>query len=342
MKSLITLFSAAVSIGAAAQSVPALPGKITPGAKDTSYFVCQVASINEDETTRYMSGKRSNLWTLAAVGGKFEAISFDNVRVMAADVNAARADLYAFYQQHAAAAYIRSPIYDSKGKKSIGSVVESCEADASRATAVRLTSAPKESYVKLDSDGDYAIFALKQLKPLLADDKLALMYGSFKKSSDAFEAQELTAKHAQTIKGLMAKASTSKFVQLHGLIKIPVFSFDSGTFNLSELKRYVDSYSYSFTPGNPLVQRERMPVFSIATPVSMMAYKPNSVEEAKLIERERAAAYDGLHLVSYVQVSDAQVVNGTYGNFNVKVNGTLAQVDVLGKKGNVLFSMSVK
>lgn len=339
-KRLLSIFCATFSIGAAAQSVPPLPGKIAPGAKDTNYFICRVTSINEDDDTRRMSGKRYNLWTKAAVGGKFEVTSPDSVRVMAPDVNTARVDLYAFYQQYAAAAYIRSPLYDNKGKKSIGSVVEACEADASRATSVSVASAPKDSYIKLDSDGDYAIYALKQLKTPLPDDKLVLMYGNFKKSSDAFEAQEALAKHAQNIKGLMAKASPSKLIQLHGLIKIPAYSFESGSFDLSDLKRYVDSYSYSFVPGNPLVQRERMPAFSIATAASTVAYKPKSVDEAKLIERERAAAYEGLHLVSYVQVGTAEIVNGTYGNSNVKINGVLAYAEVLGKKGNVLFTIT--
>jgi hypothetical protein len=49
-----------IAAQALAQNIPPLPGPITPSAKDSETFLCDVSSINEDVINR-----TSNLWTTA-------------------------------------------------------------------------------------------------------------------------------------------------------------------------------------------------------------------------------------------------------------------------------------
>ena len=326
-----------VAMSAIAQSVPPLPGKIEPGAKDTNYFVCSVYSINNDSQARSMYGSTKNLWTEAVKGGKFELVSPSDVRVMAANVEAARNDIYAFYQKYAAAAFVRSPEYDSKGQKAIERVVQKCEPDSSRATNVKITNVSKDKFINLESDLDHVSYAVKQLKTPVADEKLAFMFDPRSLPSDVFERKEQIAKRAAKARELVQKANNSKFVKLSGSIKIAPFSFDSNSFNLADLKDFVGAYQYSIKPESPgqFQSFVSLPVYEVTVPASMMAYKPSSTDEAKLIEKERVAGE--LKLISYIQVSDAEFLDP-----KVKVKGVLSKIDVLNKKGAVLFSLSAK
>lgn len=318
-----------------AQSVPSLPGKIEPDVKDTSYFVCSVYPVNNDLMARNMTGSDVNLWTEAVKGGKFELIKSSSVRVMAPNAEAARNDLYAFYQKYAAAAFIRGPGYD-KGGREMKSVIEKCEPDSTRATNVNITSTSKDKFIALNLDLDHVSYATKLLKTPLEDEKLTTMFFSNDLPLDAFERKDLLVKRAAKARELIQKADDSKFVKISGSIKIPSFSFESNSFTLANLKDFVEAYRYLHKPDSGrYISVVTMPVYEVTIPASMMAYKPASVEEAKLIEKERAEPE--LTLISYVQVSGAE-----FEKNRVRVKGVLSKIDVLNTKGTLLFSLSAK
>lgn len=65
--------------------------RIEPGPQDTRDYLCNVSQINWD-------GSGGNLWTRTARGGKFQAVSARQVRVVSSSPEAAARELYGFYQ----------------------------------------------------------------------------------------------------------------------------------------------------------------------------------------------------------------------------------------------------
>lgn len=330
---------AAFTSTAWSQTIPPLPDRIEPGMNDKSYFLCSVTSINDDPQARSLYGKTTNLWTKAVKGGKYELVNPTLVRVMAPNAEAARKDIHGFYQAHAAAAYVRSPLYDSKGQKSIEAVVSKCEPDTSRATNVTLSTVAKSGYRKLGTDIEHLAFAMKIAAKPASDEKLAGWYDLSSLPADVFEKQDAIKKRAAEVKAAIAAVPAGKNIVLTGEVTIQAYSFDAQTFAVQQLQGAVSQYSYSFKTvnGRPVQQRQ-LPTFDITVPAALNAYKPASVDEAKRIEKVRAANGGRLVLTSYIQATESRIGRDD----KPEVLGTLAGIEVADKQGNVLFSHFTK
>ena len=251
---------------------------------------------------------------------------------MAPDLDSARKDIYSFYQKYAASAYVRSPLYDTKGLKSIDSVVRKCEADSSRAVNVNISTVGNAAYRKLDSDVDHLVFAVKILKNALSDEKLAILMDETSLPTDVFDRKEQISKRSSSLKGLVNKLPNTKNIKITGEIDLKPYSFETNSFELTNLKRNVSTYSYSYKPTVPVGK----PTYDIIIPASMMAFKPSSIDEAKMIEKYRSS--NKFQLTSYIQASDSDIgPNGT-----LQVKGVLATIEVSDGKGKTLFTMSAK
>lgn len=321
------------------QTIPPLPDRIEPAAADKSYFLCRVASINEDMQSRSLYGKTSNLWTKAVKGGKYELVNPTLVRVMAPNVEAARKDLHGFYQAYAAAAFVRSPLYDNKGRKSVEAVVEKCDPDTSRASNVPLATVAKGGYRKLGTDIENLAFAVRVSAKPFGDERLAAWYDSAGLPADVFEKQEAIRKRADLLKAAVASVPAGKNIMLTGEVRIDAYSLESQTFGIQDLQVAASRYAYTFkTVNGRQLQFVQLPNYDITVPAALNVYKPASVDEAKRIEKARAAAGGNLVLNSYIQATES--VMGREGK--PEVRGTLAGIEVLDKQGNVLLSNFAK
>lgn len=313
-----------------AQNIPRLPEPIQPGSRDTAYFICEVTNVNEDIM---QSSRRNNFWTLAATGGKFQAVSPTVIRVMSDSVENAISDLFSFYKKNAAAAFIRSPWYDRGTRLNAKSLVKRCEADPSRATTLDLKSVPLSEYKLLTSDLDHNLNFIRLSKTALTDEQVTGLTREKPLSQDAFTRREEIQKSATIARSASAKAA-GPYIALEGGLLLGDYSFEKGTFDLSRLKQSAEKYTYSSKRSSMVAPPPR---YELKVSAKMLEYKPTSIEEAKKIERARAE-HPRMKLLTYVQISDAKIER----NVNPVINGTIAAIEVRDEKNELMFTMRVQ
>ncbi len=310
---------------AVAQTIPPLPGPIEPGAKDIETFICTVSSINED----FMDRSR-NLWTTAARGGKFHALSPISLRVKSESAQKAMADVFGFYRKYAAAAYVKSPMYDKGTQRTQEFVVSKCEVDASRATNVALKALSTDAYKLLRTDQEHIFNYLKLNKTAINDEQLASLVSNKPFSTDGFERRDQIQKAATTARIEMKKAPVQNII-LEGNFHLGGYDFEKNTFDLSTLKPSAEKYMYEAEQGSMV----RLPSYKLTVPAKFLAYKPQSIEEAKKIERARnQSSY--MQLKSYIQVTGA-----SYGQ-GVLINANIARIEVRTREGQLLFTANAQ
>ena len=329
-KRLLILMAIGLTNNANAQDIPPLPGAIPPGARDTSYFVCNVANVNED--IMQMSG-RGNFWTRAATGGKFHAVSPIVVRVTSESKLTATQDLYSFYKQYAAAAFIRSPWYDRGTRLNLQSLVKSCEIDTSRVTNTNLKAVPLDEYKLLKNGQEHSLNFVKLTKVPLSDETVAKLTLDKPLSSDAFtrrEQIETAAKYTRTA----AASAAGPYIILEGTLFLGEYSFEKNSFDLEKLQQSAQKYAYLSKTGS---FASMPPPYELSIPAKMSAYRPSSIEEAKKIEKARSEL-PYMKLRSYVQITDAKVDS----NGNLVFKGTVAAIEVRNTQGVLMFTLRVQ
>lgn len=325
LKNFLIASSLLITAQVFAQNIPPLPGPIAPGPKDSETFLCDVASINEDPINR-----SSNLWTSAARGGKFEALSPLKIRVMSSSESAAAFDVYDFYKKYAAAAFIRSPMYDRGTRLTQKFVVSKCVVDASRATKVVLQPALITSYKKPVTEKDHLLIFLALNKSPLSDEQIASIFSDQPFSSDAFERRDQIKNLAASAKAESKKAQ-HRFIILEGDLELGRYDFDKNSFDLPMLKRDAERYTYqAVTQGKKIP-----PNYELTVPAALLIYNPKSIDEAKKIERARSKS-QRTKLKAYVQLKDATNAGGP------TINATIATIEVYSENSELLFRKSAQ
>jgi hypothetical protein len=323
MLKILTIISGALLLTHAhAQNIPPLPGPIAPGPQDTETFICDVSSINEDFIDR-----SSNLWTTAARGGKFQALGPIRLRVKSQSETSAAAEVFDFYKKYAAAAYVKSPMYDRGTRLTQKYVVSKCVVDSTRATKTNLKNIPLSTYKSLATAQDHIINFLAINKTQLTDEQIATLVSPTHFSSDAFERREQIQKTAALAKDA-AKKSPSRYIILEGSIFLGDYNFEKNNFDLAQLKSSAEKYTYQAPRGSAT----HTPTYNLTVPARLVAYTPSSIDEAKKIERARTKS-PYMKLKTYVQLDDATYSQGTV------VTGTIAAIEVTTGAGEFLFKL---
>lgn len=302
-----------------AQTIPPLPGPIPPGPQDTETFICDVSSINEDFIER-----SRNLWTTAARGGKFQALGPIKLRVKSQSESTAAADVYGFYKKYAAAAYVKSPMYDRGTRLDQKHVVSACVVDATQATKTNLKRVPLADYKQLVTAQDHIINYLSLNKAALTDEQIATLVSPTPFSSDAFERREQIQKTASSARKTASKAPSRNII-LQGVILVGNYNFDKNSFELTQLKQSAEKYVFQAPP----TSTTQTPAYRLTVPAKLTTYTPKSVDEAKKIERARNK-HPYMKLKTYVQLEDAN-------SQDTVVKGTIAAIEVLADEGEPLF-----
>jgi hypothetical protein len=314
-----------IAAQALAQNILPLPGPITPGAKDSETFLCDVSSVNEDATNR-----TSNLWTTAARGGKFQAVSPLKIRVMSESEVSAASDVYAFYKKYAAAAYIKSPMYDRGTRLTQKFVVGRCTIDSSRATVVKLQTIALNEYKKPITEKDHLLIFLAFNKSPISDERIAEIFSDEILSIDAFERREQIEKSSKLAKSESKKAH-NRFLILESDLELGPYDFEKNTFKLHDLKNSAERYAYkAVTDG-----KKTPPSYELTVQAALLTYTPKSIEEAKRIERARNKS-QRLNLKTYVQISEASNSRGPL------IKATVAAILVHSQNGELLFVKNAK
>ena len=307
-----------------AQNIPPLPGPITPGPQDTETIICDVSSINED----FIEPSR-NLWTTAARGGKFQALGPIRLRVKSQSEATAIAEVFGFYKKYAAAAYVKSPMYDKGTRLTQKYVVSGCVVDATQATKTNLKNVPLTSYKQLITAQDHIINFLALNKARLTDEQVATLVSPTPFSSDAFERREQIQKVSAAARK-EANRTPTRYIILEGMILVGNYSFDKNSFDLTQLKQSAEKYVFQAPP----TSTTQTPAYNLTVPAKLVAYKPGSVDEAKKIERARNK-HSYMKLKTYVQLEDANSPSAV-------LKGTVAAVEVLNDTGEQLFRLTAQ
>jgi len=305
-----------------AQNVPPLPGPIQPQKTDKETFICDVSSINEDFIDR-----SRNLWTTAATGGKFSALSPLKLRVLSASENSAISEVYDFYRKYAAAAYIKSPMYDKGTRLTQKFVVSRCVVDKSRATTVDLKKIPLNGYKSLTTANEHIVNFLAFNKTPLNEEQIANLMSDGPFSSNAFERNEQIQESAARARKAMKSAGGPNII-LNGTLLIGPYDFAKKSFDLSNLKRNAEEYLYK----SPRGYGTTVPMYDLTVSARFLTYTPNSLEEAKRIEAARARSMP-MTLKTYVQIKDASYTRGPV------ISGTIGAIEAYTDKGELLFKI---
>lgn len=280
-----------------AQNIPPLPGPITPGPRDTETFICEVSSINEDFIER-----SRNLWTTAARGGKFQALGPIRLRVKSQSETTALAEVFDFYKKYAAAAYVKSPMYDKGTRLDQKHVVSGCVVDATQATRTNLKQVPLTAYKQLHTAQEHIINFLALNKATLTDEQVATLVSPTPFSSDAFERREQIQKTASVARKAASNAPV-RYIILEGIILVGNYNFDKNSFELNQLKQSAEKYVFQAPP----TSTTQTPAYRLTVPAKLVTYTPKSVDEAKKIERARNK-HSYMKLKTYVQLDDTNTV----------------------------------
>jgi hypothetical protein len=321
MKKIIAL-SIVLTAQAYAQNVPPLPGPIQPKNVDKETFICDVSSINEDFIDR-----TRNLWTTAATGGKFSALSPVKLRVMSASEESAILEVYDFYRKYAASAYIKSPMYDKGNRLTQKFVVRSCVVDKSRATTVDLKKIPLNGYKSLATANDHIVNFLAFNKTPLNEEQIANLMSDGPFLSNAFERNAQIQESASRARKAI-KSAAGPNVILNGTLLLERYDFAKKSFDLSNLKRNAEEYLYT----SPHGYGTTVPMYDLTVPARFLTYIPNSLEEAKRIEAARARSMP-MTLKTYIQIKDASNTRGPV------IRGTVGAIEAYTDKGELLFKI---
>ena len=321
----IGVFGFLLATNAFAQNIPPLPGPVQPGLNDTVTFICDVSTVNED----FMDRSR-NLWTTAARGGKFTALSPTKLRVMSSSETSAAAETYDFYKRYAASAYIKSPMYDRGTRLTQKFVVSSCVVDKSRSTKVNLKQIPLNSYKLLLTANEHILNFLAFNKTPLTDEQIASMVSENPFSTDAFERNDQIQKAASRARNA-SKKNPERNVILEGRLLLGEYDFEKKSFDLSNLKRGAEEYLYKTPAGSGT----RTPTYDLTVPNRLMTYAPSSLDEAKKIEGARNKM-PYMKLKTYIQVTEASNMRGPI------ISATIAAIEVYTDKGELMFKLSAR
>ncbi|WP_143745618.1 hypothetical protein [Massilia sp. KIM] len=272
--------------------------------------------------------RSSNLWTTAATGGKFKALSPLTLRVKSESAQKAMADVFEFYKKYAAAAYIKSPMYDKGTRLNQKLLVSKCEVDSSRATNVALERVPAEAYKHLRTDREHILNFLKLNKTPINDEQIASLVSEKPFSADGFERREQIQRVAAMSKAEMAKAP-NRYIVLEGALFLGDYDFNDNTFDLSSLKSDAEKYVYE----SARISYTKTPKYNLTVPAKFLVYKPNSTNEAKRIERARSQT-SNMRLKSYIQITEASSAQG------VVIKANLAAIEVRTQEGELLFNLN--
>jgi len=323
-KILTTIAGTVLFTNAHAQNIPPLPGPIPPGPQDTETFICEVSSINEDFIER-----SRNLWTTAARGGKFQALGPIKLRVKSQSESTAATEVYDFYKKYAAAAYVKSPMYDRGTRLDQKHVVSGCIVDATQATRTNLKKVPLTEYKQLVTAQDHIINYLALNKATLTDEQVATLVSPTPFSSDAFERREQIQKTASAARKAASKAPT-RYVILEGMVLVGSYNFDKNSFELTQLKQSAEKYVFQAPP----TSTTQTPSYRLTVPAKLVTYTPKSVDEAKKIERARNK-HPYMKLKTYVQLDETSTQSTV-------INGTVAAVEVLTDAGEPLIQFAAQ
>ncbi|MEH3085454.1 MAG: hypothetical protein PGN26_02690 [Xylophilus ampelinus] len=294
-------------------SLPVLAAdRIEPGPQDIRDYLCNVSQVNWD-------GTGSNLWTRTARGGKFQAVSARQVRVVSSSPEAAAHELYGFYQ-------VTAPQYPGidRGKSAQKYVVDTCVDDPASSRGVKVQSVPLERYRFLQRDKDFIELFLAMHKDPIADESLVQLYNRrVRVPVDAFEKRAFVQKQvAQIREKVKATVPGPVYVTSQLSVLAKPYDFDQNRFDLGDLTRV--EYSYSADNEEPV-----MPHFSVSDPGNLRFYTPANLEEAKRIEQARVAR--GVTVRTYIQPTKAWLAEG-----RPQINGVIAAIELRDKKDAVL------
>lgn len=327
----VSLLLALANCAAAQTAQPEQPPqRIEPGGADQRIFVCTVDDVNYDRSAWNMGQGHLNLWTRFMKGGKFEALSKDRVRVQSASVESAAREVHEFYRRYAAAAFLRGPLYD-KGTRPQAAVVMGCEAEAGREVAVSAKALDKSAYRPVLDVWDHFYTGLKYLPKLPPAEQLVLMSDAKGLPTDAFDRKaEVDKRHAAIRQRL--EATPRAPIAIQSTPTVQPFDFNSQTFAWPKVDEDVGSYKYTVKQeGRPF-----MPVaYDLVTSSALRTYRPKSMEEAKAIERARAASK--LKMVTYANLSGAELRDQ-----KIIIKGVVAAVEWLDEGDRVLARLEAK
>lgn len=304
--------------------------RVEAGPADQRDFICDVEKVADDLTARDLGGRSSNFWTKTMRGGKFEAVEATKVRVAASSADAARGELFAFYQKNAA--LIRGSFPD-RGQQPIERVVKTCVPDPSSTRGVKVVAISADRYQLLMRDKDHLMKFLALNSSRLSDEQLVgLVSPNAKIPMDAFARKEFYQKESQRISSEVAKADKSPFI-LAGEVKLKPYNFDTGIFEIVNLIASAESYGYTYDMNGRVFPQ--MPAYKLSSNQKDSFYKPRTIDEAKRIEAARAK--DGLKLRTFVQPVKAWLNNGV-----PEIDGAIAKIEVTSSDGQLLFTMPAK
>lgn len=286
--------------------------RIEPGPQDTHDYLCNVSQINWD-------GTGSNLWTRTARGGKFQAVSARQVRVVSSSPEAAARELYSFYQ-------VTAPQYQGidRGKSAQNYVVDTCVDDPASSRGVKVQTLPLERYRFLQRDKEFIELFLAMQKDPIADEPLVQLYNRrVRVPIDAFEKRAFVQKQvAQIRERVKATVPGPIVVTSRPSILAKPYDFEKNRFDLGDLTQV--EYSYSTDNDEPV-----MPHFSVSDPGNLRLYTPASLDEAKRIEQARVSR--DITVRTYIQPTKAWLAEG-----RPQINGVIAAIELRNKKDAVL------
>lgn len=242
----------------------------------------------------------------------------------------AASEVYEFYKKYAAAAYIKSPMYDRGTRSTQKFVVSKCTVDSSRATKVHLEAVQLSSYKKPSTEKDHLLIFLAFNKTPLSDERIAEMFSDDLLSNDAFDRRDQIKRYAASAKAA-AKNSSHRYITLESDLQLETYDFNKNMFGLPNLKMDAERYSYkAVTDG-----KTTPPNYDLIVPAALLNYTPKSIESAKKIERIRNKS-QSLKLKTYVQITEASNVRGPM------IKGKIAAIEVFTEHNELLFTNTAK
>lgn len=297
---------------------------------DAHDYVCDVGKIADDLTARDLGGRSANFWTKTMRGGKFQAIDAVSVRVASSSPNAARNELFSFYQKNAS--LVRGTFPD-QGRQPIDRVVKSCVVDPSSTRDVKIQPVSKDKYKILTRDRDHLMkfFALSSTK--LTDEQIvSLTNPTALPPIDAFDRKAFYQKEGKRVSEEMAAMDKGPFI-LEAELHLKPYDFEKGGFEISNIAADAEAFKYSYDMYARVSPKK--PAYKLSAGPGLTFYKPKTMEESKKIESARAKGELSLH--AFVQPVRAWLNGDT-----PEIDGVVSGAEVRGKTGEVLFSLPAK
>lgn len=344
----VRLLSAAL-LGAGGTASWAIDGQLAPA--DKQDFICKVApnigvadSFWSQQRTmskiRGGNGCPQSWWQQAPfTGEKYTVLACDTVRVVAGTAESAAQELYATYLKNAPQqpAQRHGMVGTEARHLSKAELVPGCEPDPSSSRGVAIQPLTTTSSRLVTADIDHLATSMSMYPEKVDDEALVLLFNpQFKAPSDAFERREAIAKAAGDARAAIKRVAPGAF-RIETAVHVSPFSFETNKFELPTLEADVQQVSYSYN-AMANAPRATMPNYAWTIPAALKAgYVPTSTDEAKRIEKARAAASYNLKAVVFVQPTKARMVSG-----RPVLNALVSRIDVVDGKGKVLFSVTAR